>query len=485
LLDQDIRSVSRLALMILSGCAIGLAVIVATYFVDNPKLVAGVVGGLAFAVLTIRWPEFGILVLVGLGNGVVDTDWLPSLHAGPISMQIPDLVLAYLLGLVFLRVTFRSGLRVLASPLSLPLLLFCGAILLSIANAVISFNVSANESFRTARVVTQWLAFFAVIGLVRDGRSLNRLMVGLWLLSGALLIGVIFPSFFSDLPLMSISDVALETAGRSFDGVTRIYMAGDRLLYVMIPVALASIAMAQEGGKLWRFAALGGLLFWLSRSYQRNYWLTIALSCLALLVMISAQERLRLMKRLTPALGVTLVVLAVLLTVQPGQIGRQVYASAVRLGSMLEDPSRTDSSMQWRDMENYYAVRQIAQHPLFGLGMASAYRPPLEVEAETNDFGTWSYKYMHNAYLWIAVMMGSVGLLPFLWLCAAYLLRTLRHMHEIRDERFRSAYIGFGAAFAGMLVSNWVAPHFVQSWALVIYPVMMGMNEVAYRLSKA
>jgi O-antigen ligase len=81
-------------------------------------------------------------------------------------------------------------------------------------------------------------------------------------------------------------------------------------------------------------------------------------------------------------------------------------------------------------------------------------------------------------------MMGLVGLLPFLWLCAAYLLRVFHHRHEIRDDGLRAIYLGFGAAFLGMVACNVATPTFVIGTRLVFFPLAMAISEVILRLER-
>lgn len=474
----------RWLLMILSGCVVGLAIVASTYFTNSPKLAVALLGGIGFVLLTIRWPEIGVLGLLGVTNGLVDVGWLPPLRLGPVSLQTPEMILGFLLALTFFRATTRSGVSVFSSPLCLPLLLFFGAVVVSAANAILVSHVPLNDVFRSTRILIQWLIFFPVIGLIRDERTLKRLIAGLWLFAGLLALGAIFPNALSRLHVLPVSVVELDTAGRTFSGVTRVFLAGEGILRVMILVALASLAATARGRQLWRLGVLGLLLFWLFRSYQRNFWLTAGLSSLLTFVFLANRERTRLLKRTAPAAAVGLLLLAALLVLQPGNLDRQFAASADRLGSMMQDLSRTDASIQWRDMENFYGMRQVSEHPVFGIGIANTYRPPMVVESDTTDFATWSHRFIHNSYLWILVMMGLIGLLPFLWLCVFYVYRSFRYAHTIRDGNFRSVYLGFGAAFVGLMVSNMVAPHFVQSWALVTYPVMMGTSEVIFRLNK-
>jgi O-antigen ligase len=168
----------------------------------------------------------------------------------------------------------------------------------------------------------------------------------------------------------------------------------------------------------------------------------------------------------------------------PTEVGSQVEIYADRMGSIFQTASndRADSSLEWRVMENYYAQQSVREHLWLGIGPSGVYRPPFEIEVQANEYPiNW---YVHNSYLWIAVMMGLAGLVPFLWLSFQFILRTLWRWTELRDDEFVGVYIGFGTGYLGMMISNIVAPNFVQSWALIIYPVAMGVNEVIYRLNQ-
>lgn len=479
LAGQGRRRIGELGLSIALGGAIGLGVVVSSTYLAKPLLLVGLVAGCIFAVVTIRWPEIGILALVAITGGLIDTDALPFLDLGPVSFHISDLVLFLLLGLVFLRATGRRGFRLFGSPLSAPLLLFFGAVVVSVLNGMFIYGVGLNSLLRMARVLAYWLAFFPTLHLVRDERSLRRLIAGLWTLAAILIVGVVFPGSLSFLHLLPGRTVELTTAGRAIAGVTRFYSVSERLLYVMIPVAIGTLATVNKKHQLWRVGVLAGLLVWLFRSFQRNYWLTTLLGCGVLLFLLSGQERLRLAKRLLPFVMIGLVLLAATQLAQVQPILNLVHVAGDRLASLIEDPFRADPNIRWRLFENQEALQQISRHPLLGIGLRNSYRPLMAGEGGSSILD-W---YAHNAYLWITVMMGLLGLIPFAWLSIAYLMRVLRWWRRIPDDEFRGVYVGFGMAFMGMMVSNLVAPNFVQSWSLTIYPVMMGICEGILRVS--
>ena len=471
----------QLGLVVFTSVFIGLAVIVSTYYVDNVKLLFGLVGGLAFVLLTMRWPEFGILCLVALMSGLIHLGSLPALHLGPVSVQISDIMLLLLLGLVFLRATTQPDFVLFGSPLMLPLCLFIGAFLLSAVSAILIYGVGPNTVLRTIRVLVLWTVFIPTLQLVRDKQALRRLLMGLLIFTGVLLIGVLFPNKLS--PLLYVEEVAARTGSQAYSGFSRIYYAGDMVLYFMIPVTIASLAMIKKGNQLWRISLLGLLLFWVFRTFFRQYWLTLFVICVLLLGFLSSQERIRLLRRMSPAMIVSALLLGILMVAQPARVERTAYLVMDRAGSLRRNPLK-EASLQWRVIETRYALAQINRHPVFGIGLGNAYRPPMASESDGTSFIEWTSKYIENGYLYIALMMGLVGLVPFLWMCAAYLLRVIRHQHEIRDDNLRAVYVGFGAAFLGMAACNIVTPTFVIGSRLIFFPLAMAVCEIILRLER-
>ncbi len=483
------QRVEQTAIILAAGLLIALAIVVGTYVLGKPKLLAGVLGGPIFILLTMRWPEVGILSLVGITGGLIDTNWLPILGLGPVSVHIPEMMLAVLLGLLGLRLTTQRGFRLYFSPLLVPLLIFMAVAVISMFNAVLLHDTGANQALRFMRIIVQWCLFIPVIGLIRDRRSLRRLINGLWVLASVLALAAVFRQRLPFLhpAILPVHEMALTTAGVTFETVPRRFFVGDPVLFVMLPLTLGHLAIVREHERstrwVWGMVGLLCLLsFWLLYSFQRNFWLCAAFEVALLAAMLRGPERLRLTKRITLFLAVLVVYIAVLQAVQPGQIDRLLTAANNRIVSLLRAPTRSDSSTTWRVAENHYALRQIARNPVLGVGLASTYRPPLENEDTIQDVSLGAY--VHNAYLWLAVMMGLAGLLPFLALCLLYLYRALAVGRMIEDTTLRAVCLGFGVGFAGAMISNIVAPFFLQRWSLTIYATMMGITEVSLRLEQ-
>lgn len=471
----------QLGLVLLAGVSMGLAVIVSTYYIENVKLLIGLVGGFAFVFVTIRWPDIGILFFAALLSGLTSLTWLPVLPLGPISIHISDVILILLFGLVFLRAATQPSYRLFGSPLMLPLFLFIGAFLLSAVNAVFIYGVGPKAVLRTLRVLVLWAAFIPALQLIRTEKALRRFLTGLMIFTVLLLIGVLFPNKFD--PILYIEERTAGTGTEIYSGFTRFYYAGDMLLYAMIPITVASLATIQKTNQLWRITLLGLLLYWAFKTFFRQYWLTLFVVCILLLVLISARERIRFLKRIVPTLAIGILLIIVLMSTRPAQMENVTYVLQDRIGSLLQNPFKNESSLRWRLFETQYALLQISRHPVLGLGLANSYRPPMESEAN-NMYSGWAAHYIENGYLYIAVMMGLVGLIPFLWLCAAYLIRVIRYQHEIQDEWLRAVYIGFGLAFLGMAACNLASPTFVIGTRLVLFPISMAVSETILRIER-
>ncbi len=453
--------------------------IVSTYYLENFKFVLGIVGGLAFVLLTMRWPEFGIICYIALLSGLVDLGYLPALHLGPISLQIGDIILILLLGLVFLRATTQQNYSFQSSPLFLPLILFICAFLISGVNAILLNGVGPNTVFRTLRLLALWLMFIPTLQLVRDDKALRRFILGLLILTGLLLFGVLFPNIL--FPLLPVEEVSMGEGTTGYADFTRIYYAGDMILYAMIPVTLASLATNKKGYQIWRIGLLGFLLYWVYRTYFRQYWLTLVVACAGLFVILTSGERIRLLKRIAPVIILCIIVISFLALSQPSQVVRIFQPLVARLETLTHNPLK-EASLQWRIAETRYALQKIGQQPILGIGLGNTYRPPMISESDTRSFSEWTSKYIENGYLYIALMMGLVGLLPFLWLCTTYLLRVYRNRRIVKDDNLRGVYLGFGVAFLGMLACNIFTPTFVIGPRLIFFPVSIAISEVILRI---
>lgn len=483
MLSQEVRQLlakynlpSHLAV----ACGVGLLLGVACLWFSPLWVLGGVLGTLSLVGIASR-PELGLLAIVLITSGVIDFERLPLLKMGPIgSFHITDVILLYLLAMVLTKASVVPGFKVVRTPLDVPLIWFTLAILLSAARAIVQFSLDTHFVRWLLRPLTYYLGFFAVTNLIRHRRQLSVLTNGLFVIavlaSLAILVQVLDPS----IQLVKSRSIELVTAGQEYEGILRTYMGADRLIYPMLLVSVCSLTL----GSRWlpprlEFARAGILSTGLLLTFLRSNWASM-ISMLALLgLLVTWRERARVLR--WAVVGMIAVVLLVSL---PGVLPEQYMAAAWErlVWGMRPETLAQDSATQMRAMETRHAIESIAQHPLLGIGLRNLYRPAIEQDAywspDNPHIGLrW---YIHNAYLWVWIDMGLMGFIPFIWLYSSFLVRGFTRWRKIGDPKLRAMVLGFTLAILGQAISNVVAPNFIQSWVLIVFAIMMGINEVIF-----
>ncbi len=435
----------------------------------------GPVGLFLLAAVT-RWPEIGLLAIVLVTSGLVDPERLPLFSVGPISFHVTDLILLYLLTLVLARAMVAHGFRLVRTPLDLPLIWFCLAILLGVGLALSQPSVGPNWVFRRTRPLVYYLSFFAVTNLIRDRRQLQRLVFGLFAIALLAALVIIIQVLNPSIRLVQAPSAELVTAGREYAGVVRTYMQAYWLVSLIFLVSVCSLIIGAKWiGPEMQFIQSGILAVGILLSFGRNLWLTMMLMLVLLILMVSWTERLRIARW-----GIAGLLAAALVLSLPGiSFDRYVEAAWDRLvWGMQPETVAQDDSVQMRLTEMGYGIQSIVQSPLLGVGIGNYYRPPLPGEGAWGQEGLrW---FIHNAYLWVLIDMGLVGLIPFIWMFASFLARGFSYWRKIVDRKQRALVLGNSLGILGLAISNLMAPSFVQDWSLAIFAVVMGINEVVY-----
>jgi O-antigen ligase len=180
-----------------------------------------------------------------------------------------------------------------------------------------------------------------------------------------------------------------------------------------------------------------------------------------------------------------LIFFTVLVTL-PGHLPTKYFTAAYDrlIWGMKLDTLGKDDSVQWRITESRYAIQSIVQHPFLGIGLGNLYRPEVfgDETQYNHEFPQYGARwYIHNAYLWVLIDTGLIGFVPFIWLFWTFLLRGFTRWRKIEDPKLRVVVLGFSLGILGQAISNLVAPNFIQSWVLVVFAIMLGVNEVIYR----
>ncbi|MBP1232513.1 O-antigen ligase [Arthrobacter sp. PvP102] len=222
----------------------------------------------------------------------------------------------------------------------------------------------------------------------------------------------------------------LEGSGTGNGAATRIITGTTNLALPVLAgwLALWVVGKSPKGTAI-RFMLPALLISFLG--FSRNTLLGVGAAILfALLVTGSSRGWNMAFKRLL-AVSASIIVIYVLLPVLqilPGSsfIGGQLisYGSRV-IDGLSQQTLAVDTSVLYRERENFFLFQAIREQPLMGHGFGYAYKPG---EGETGSF--WADKgtiYAHNFYLWVVVKTGLLGLVAWFCMSAAPLLRAIRH----------------------------------------------------------
>jgi len=432
---------------------------------------------IVFLITAFAGYEYVILVVIAISTNFVAIDSLPYLFG----FSTLDLSVIFLLGLVVVNgLSDGRGQGFVRTALDWPVLLFFGAVVLSLFNA--KYYLGTVQEFRNgiARTLMGYLLYFVFTNLIRTRQQLMRLVAGLFV------IATVIASFMVAQQVVgpSVSLIPSEARvynvtalGQELVGVARVSPPGSIIVYVMLfPAFILHVTPDYLKSRKW-LSLIPVVLFSVATlfTFDRNMWVG-AIIASAAFVLLSRLESSRFVL-LVLVLVVAAIVAVFLVGVYFPRIHSVVDAVFLRFDSLFAgDELVYDSSTQYRLDENKAAMPVIEEHPILGIGPMAKYREPWYSE----DTGA---RYIHNAYLYILVDLGFAGLIPFIWFSLAHLIRGVTSWSHVQDPILKGLIISLSLSYIAVLVSNTVAPYSMMQYGVSITAGMLGLNAVAMRLA--
>lgn len=476
-----------LPLRLVVAGVVGILSGVAALIVSPIAVLAALVGFYGLWIV-IRLPELALLGLLIGTSTIFPESAIPFIPIGPGRLYVTDVLLVVPLGVIILRRMFEPQFRV-NTPLDLPLVLFLGLALLTTGLGLFRASMAyLNTAIPETRTMVYYMTFFSVTHLVDDERKLKRLLGGLFVLAvvnaGAMLIQYLAGDSLSLLTHGRIEP--LVTEGKVYTGVTRITsFGGEPIIVIMLIVGLVAFFVGESRSPLHLLAdvaLLTLLVVALMITFNRNFFVmvSIALVLLVFVLLGRGQHGNRLARRIVAYVLALTVFVWLLTTLMPASTAaRLLDASFERARSLVEQDTytRTGSSLRSRDLENRYALEQVARHPVWGLGLGAAYRPFISGVDDPASAGIMQ-RYLHNAHLALLVKTGVPAYLAFLALSWRFINRGFRHWNRLPSGWKQAVVLGFTLAYAGLLIAALVNPILVQWFWTPVLGVMWGASEV-------
>lgn len=488
--------------LLVAGIVISVLSLV-SIFIAMPQDLEGTLAVLALLAIGVpvawliwRAPVLGLIGLVFLNASFLPASAL-DVRVGFGGLDLLDIGLLGLLGVLILRRWMAGKLAFPWWRVSAPLLVIIAIAMFSAIYALLLRQAEANFTFSELRPLIYLLTFFATAWAITERKQMIILIVALFVVAD-LVVGLILWQQFLGLDNPLIPSV-MSGPGRTWllwpvsglvagFGAVRVVPAGHVLTYTMSIVAFCGFLYPRISWR-WRLLFGGQFLFinlGLLLTYTRAQWIASAVAILLALGAYMVVHRRRLVSIALLGLTVTLIGLGVLGASSIGEfLSRSPDASPllVRLASIFTPDQTLDtSSLQWRLFENDVAMQSIDKNPLLGVGLGNEYRGATLLR-QREVLGDLRFtRFVHNAYLYIAVKMGIPALMVFCWLCLAFLIDGWRGYRQAQPGIWQPITLAMLVSFVGLMFWSNTQPHFMVEEGALFIGMLMGLVAAGRQL---
>jgi len=436
--------------------------VVATRSVGVAVAMAAAIGVAALLVPWIGTPRgtlvFGVVLLVTALVLPGDMALKYRIPVGGGGIFIVDVLLMLLVLSWSVQLLLTRSIEIVHSPLTVPVILFLVWVMIAAVIGQLRGN-DIKVILQDARGLAYYVLFLWIITLVRSKDVIK------------LVLRVLGVCLVTDFVIGAL--LALQGQGERInfveEGVSRFPAPNE--VFVMGTAMLATMVVVWPSGRrrpwyLWLLlvASLVGVLL----ALVRGYWIGLGAGMAFLFVITRAGQRVRLV---VGGLGLLLTVVVALAAFSPA-LFESLVTRALAIGAYA-----SDTSIQYRLIENRAVEQQIGRHPVFGNGLGTGY---------LFDFSRYGVKpfvkvYIHNNYLWFVQRMGVLGLGLFAWMMAAFLFswRDLRPSFTSGDPWLVGLIMGSRVMVVSLLVVSISSPQFNVKGQVAVTAVIMGLAEVA------
>jgi O-antigen ligase len=448
--------------------------------------------GLPIAFLCWYRPEVGLLILIFLASSFIPASIVDLRLPIGGGLDLRDLVLIGLFGVVCLQGLSRGRLSVPWWPVGGPLLLFLIMAVFSAFYAIVLKHVELNWALGDLRILSLYTTFYITLWSIKRPEQLTILLIGLFIIANLTTTIIYLQQFFgADNLLLQAMMSTRDWRVYQQAGAVRVIPAGQVLMHFMWFVALGLLLFARHNRGLRAFCVVqllyvgGGHLL----SYTRAQWVALFIGLVLVFIILVPRLKQNLAKAaVISCCAILLFVAGVIMGGPISDTAAMPFVAGIseRFGSLLT-PSETagTGSLQWRAFEIEQALQAIREQPLTGVGLGNRYRELSAYHGEasgrltrgsiaTGEVSRFT-RYVHNSYGAIAVKMGIPGLLALLWFCAMALFKGLQVYRHMPDSKQKGMVLGILVAFAGLLVWSYFHAQLIKAESTGTIGIMLAL----------
>lgn len=388
-------------------------------------LVLVVAAGAAGLALVFRFPVAAIAGVVILTGSVFHEQFFGE-GFGPGSLRPYEILLLALLVVALVRPRRASW----GGAAGAGLALFLALGVISSLVAVSAGEVELNKAYEWLRPFFLLTLFFVVVRLCEDEAAAKRLMatsVAVAALSAVLAVLLAYGDNLDD----TFQDVGRQYISQQegVQGVDRVRLPAVAIAYGLFFYALSALLRSRGLALAGWAVGLVALILHLALSLNRNMWVGVAAGAVLVLALWNPRAR----GRLVVGLAVAAVAFTGLLSL--GQAGglTSILQPLAKRGSSVVAGLDSGGSLRERERETRKAWATLGEHPVIGIGAGTSYGAFTATQTEAGGFVRTPRRFVHNQYLYLALMAGVPGLLCFLAFLFVVLRKAFAREHRRPD----------------------------------------------------
>lgn len=502
-----VRFLSRIptALVIAAGLSVIGALAISSAFVPNLASFGLAAIGLGLPLLLLIWfrPEFGLLAIIFLSSSFVRPDIVDVRLPIGGGLELRDLVLLGIFGLMGFRGLIRKTIHIPWWPVGMPLLIFLALAFFSLVYAIVFQGVETNWAFAEFRDLLSYLGFFIAGWVLVQRKQIVLVITGLFVIADLTASIVILQQFFGvNLPLLTTMTGPYWGVWNQIDtatgiGAVRIVPPGHVLMYFMMVLAGCLLIFIQHKRRRIVFALqfvylnLGLLL-----TYTRAQWTAAACAIALIAIALFPVYKTKITRYLLVGIPLFLLIFGLFSDVLQKDLEKMPFLTALvqrAMGIFTLSETLDTSSLEWRLFEIEKALEVIVKHPLLGVGLGNSYRTVTTLQGEARGSYGGSLlagqvsrftRYVHSSYIMIMVKMGISGLIGLLWFAAAFIISGWKLYQNLTDSLLKGIVLSIVAGFAGLLLWSIFHQHLVLTKSTTTVALMTGIVASVHYLYK-
>lgn len=450
--------------IVLGGLFLGMAAVVLPYWFVLAVLLLP-----ATLLISLKWPQYGLLLVLLLLSGIVPPQYSPRLPLMGGTVKGEDVIFLMLLFIVLYRMWLQKARFVGLVEYLLPLFLLALLGMVSVIYAIFYAHNPLRNVLAEFEALIYW-AMIPALAVALDNENKVRAFAFILALIGVVLALLLGIQSITGYPLVYGGRIEIaETLGTRYSDVIRSTVPG---IFLIIFGILFFVGRRLVSVDRWIVSVffISILILGLMFTFGRTLW---ASTILGLIVLASMQGVRSVLKVSVVSFVSAGILLSGLILAKP-----EVYDAIVDRALSVGEEVETGRSMNWRYIENSYALHALENSPFLGVGLGGDYKPVLKAGDPEQA------RFIHSGYLYLILKLGVFAILPIVWLYVVFIRSVFLLKDYYQESRTKVVILASFAMVVLPLITAFTRPEWMSPESIAVIATGMGLVAALWRLAK-